>query len=193
MDVWKKRMSRPLDGALRGLPNNWQAYAMRGEWLRAKAGLVDHDVALTYVETSWKQGQANRLGNDPWGLYHDGSSDPDALAVDPVGRDNLTGMLLAGYDGPSAARMKELLLKGARSSLFLQDPAGQAPGGGRNSRPRQACGGSRVPRPEAMAAAGRDILGDEESLQSCRARRLLTGELFHQLQCRPSVPSDGSL
>ena len=132
--TWTQRMSRPREGVLRGEDNNWQTYAMRGEWVRVNAGLVtDAEGARQFIEEAWTQTQADRIERDPWGLYHDESSDPDTFGAEPVGRANFLALVAEGYDGPSAAAMKELALKGTQSSLFLQDPTGQTPGGGRTT------------------------------------------------------------
>ena len=133
MQVWRQRMATPIGEVLRGEDNNWRAYAMRGEWLRAKAGLVDPAAAREFIEASWRDTQAFRLEDDAQGLYHDTSSDPDSMVVESVGRINLLGLVGAGYDGPSAGRIRELVERGTHTSLYLQDPTGQAPTGGRTS------------------------------------------------------------
>lgn len=133
--LWEERMKTPLEVVMQnfdGRINNWRTYAMKGEWTRAKMGLVDKENAVAFIETAWHElSQRVRVVNDKWNLYQDWSSDPQSLAVEAVGRGNLIGLVMEGYDGPSAGEMKTAIRKSTQTSLLLQAPDGQAPANGR--------------------------------------------------------------
>ncbi len=129
--LWRQRLGTPLSDVMRGPTHNWRSYAMKGEWLRARAGWIDRDDAVAWIEQSWKQTQRDRL-IAPWGQYRDGTSDPDTHVYDVAARSNLFAMVLAGYDGPSRAEMIRLLQPGGLTSLLMQEPSGQNPAGGRS-------------------------------------------------------------
>src|SRR4051812_48323043 len=57
LDRWRDRMRLPVEQIVRGQTNNWRAYAMRGQWMRAKLGLIERDAAYAYIEDGWKNGQ----------------------------------------------------------------------------------------------------------------------------------------
>lgn len=129
---WRGRLKLPVEQIIRGQTNNWRAYAMRGQWLRAKLGLITRNDAVAFIEDGWtKQSQRERIANDALHLYQDRGTDPESHAVDPVGRGNLLGLVAAGYDGPAAAEMTKLVEAGTRASLLLEDPTGQCPPDGR--------------------------------------------------------------
>ncbi len=130
---WRQRMSATSveDLVEGGQLHNHRTYAMKGEWLRAVAGLVDRNEAIAFVEENWTQHQEWRLRDNELNLYRDETSDPDTFGVEPGGRVNLIALLDAGYDGPSRGEMEELLGAGTRNSMYLQDPTGQNPVGGR--------------------------------------------------------------
>ncbi|MCC5932369.1 MAG: hypothetical protein JJU28_24200 [Cyclobacteriaceae bacterium] len=134
-DRWYKRMQTPLDLVLEnfdGRINNWRTYAMKGEWSRAKYGLVSEASAVEFIEKAWREHtQRIRIVEDRWNLYQDWSSDPQSLAVEAVGRVNLIALLSEGYDGPSSEEMWDAVRRGTQTSLFLQSPDGQAPANGR--------------------------------------------------------------
>src|SRR5205807_8937726 len=58
---WKKRLRKPLKDVIRGGLNNWETYAMKGEWLRSQAGLVDRAQAVAAIEESWRLRQRDRF------------------------------------------------------------------------------------------------------------------------------------
>lgn len=130
---WRERLQRPIGDLIDSNLNNHRAYAMKGEWARALAGLVTRDDAIAFIEQNWSGSQRDRIAGDSLGLYHDRSSDPDSMATESVGRMQLLWILANGYDGPSRAEMESLLLAGTKNLLALQDPTGQAPTGGRAS------------------------------------------------------------
>ena len=86
LETWRHRMREPLADVVRGGKNNWETYAMKGEWLRLQAGLVDRAEAVAAIEDAWRSRQHGRFTPAPWFLYHDRSSDPDTLSVETVGR-----------------------------------------------------------------------------------------------------------
>jgi len=130
--LWKDRLRTPREKLLADTTNNWRAYAMKGEWLRAQLGLVDPGQARDYIENSWLHAQQrDRILPDKWNLYEDRLTDPDSLAVEAVGRGNLLALVAAGYDGPSAGEIKACVERGTATTLFLQDPSGQCPPNGR--------------------------------------------------------------
>src|ERR1019366_8034338 len=131
LELWRERMKRPRAQAVRGGVNNWETYAMKGEWLRARAGLADREEATRFIESAWQARQRQRIAPLPWNLYHDRSSDPDTLSVQAVGRGNLLALVNLGYDGPSAGAIREAVEAGTGFTLLLQDPSGQVPANGR--------------------------------------------------------------
>ena len=132
---WREHMKTPLNQILSGMTdeiNNWRTYAMKGEWLRAKAGLADRNKTTEWIEYSWNHHtQKERIVLDKWNLYQDWSSDPQSHAVEAVGRGNLTALMASGYDGPSADEIWRCVRRGAKTSLLLQTPDGQCPPNGR--------------------------------------------------------------
>ena len=132
MAAWRQRMSTPLEQIVRGGNNNWRTYAMRGQWMRSKVGLADHDKAVSFVDDAWLNAtQRQRLAPDKWNLYQDHQTDPESHAVEAVGRGNLLGLIAQGYDGKSAQEMQKFVERGTAVSLLLQDPSGQCPPNGR--------------------------------------------------------------
>lgn len=132
---WRTRLQTPLGEVMRnftGRLNNWRTYAMKGEWVRAEAGLVDPEEAQAFIERAWtRQTQRTRIATDKWNLYQDWSSDPQSHAVEAVGRGNLLALVAEGYDGPSAGEMARFVRRGTQTSLLLQAPDGQGPPNGR--------------------------------------------------------------
>jgi hypothetical protein len=128
---WRDRLRTPIGDVAQGGFNNWRTYAMKGEWMRARAGLVTREDAARYIAFQWLDTQRSRLVPDKWNLYHDHSSDPESHAVEGVGRGNLLALLAEGYDGPYAGEMRAAVERGTRTSLLLVDPTGQCPMNGR--------------------------------------------------------------
>ncbi len=133
--IWRERLQTPLNQVLEnqhGRTNNWRTYAMKGEWLRQRAGLVSRDEAITFLEDAWlRRTQRQRIATDKWNLYQDWSSDPQSHAVEAVGRGNLLALATAGYDGPHHAEIARLASRGSEASLLWQGPDGQCPPNGR--------------------------------------------------------------
>ena len=130
-NTWRERMRKPLIEVIKGSVNNWQTYAMKGQWLRQEAGLVSRDEAIAFIEDCWMARQRAHIAEAPFLLYHDRTSDPDTLSVEAVGRGNLLALTHFGYDGPSAAEIAKIAEAATRVTLMLQDPTGQAPANGR--------------------------------------------------------------
>ncbi len=132
---WRRRLRTPLDKVIQGRHlkiNNWRTYAMKGEWLRCRAGLVPRPRAVRFIEAAWlNHTQRQRIALDARGLYQDWSSDPQSHAVEAVGRINLLDLLVSGYDGPSHDEMRTHVGRGTKTTLLLQDPTGQCPPNGR--------------------------------------------------------------
>ncbi len=132
---WRNRMGTPLAQVIEGRnahQNNWRTYAMKGEWLRAEAGLVEREAAIDFIKDAWLHvTQRLRIAYDKWNLYEDWSSDPNPHGVEAVGRGNLLAMLEHGYDGPYADEMRRFVERGTRTTLLLQSPDGQCAPNGR--------------------------------------------------------------
>jgi hypothetical protein len=126
LQVWRTQMSASFRP---GGTNNWRTYFMKGQWLRAQAGLIS--VATSEIESDWSASQRGRIAGTRWNLYHDTSSDPDSLAVEAVGRGNLLALGSLGYSGPSQGAISTAARKGTETTLLTQDPTGQAPTNGR--------------------------------------------------------------
>ncbi len=132
LQKWESRMTKPVADIIRGRTHNWRAYAMKGEWYRAKNGYVNKDSAISWLENSWINTQKTRLTNNRLNFYHDASSDPDTWPYESVGRGNLLAMIANGYDGASRDEILSILKQGTQASLLLQDPSGQIVAGGRS-------------------------------------------------------------
>ena len=143
--AWKTRLSVPVNTVLNGLTNNWRTYAMKGEWLRVKAGLVSESTAEPWEESSWDSPYADGGANpnSQWPrithasstdqfLYHDKSADPDTYAYESVARMNITAMLDEGYGGKSVCNMTDFSRKGGETAVKFLDPTGQGAANGRS-------------------------------------------------------------
>ncbi len=131
LELFRNRLRLPIARIIKGSQNNWQTYAMKGEWLRFKEGLVPRETAITFIENAWRTNHRSRIAPPPFLLYHDRTSDPDTLSVEAVGRGNLLSLIANGYDGPSAGEIAGAVETGTKATLLLQDPSGQVPANGR--------------------------------------------------------------
>jgi len=131
LQEWRRRLSIATFLAVQGNKNNWETYAMKGDWMRSLAGLLDRGPVVRAIEEAWVERQSKRIAAAPWYLYHDRTSDPDTLSVEAVGRGNLLALVALGYDGPSAAAIRRVTHAASRIALQLQDPGGQTPSNGR--------------------------------------------------------------
>jgi hypothetical protein len=171
VEAWRRRLkvevkAPPASG------NNWTTYFMKGQWLRAKAGLIDRQLAISEIERAWTGGQRRRMATGPWRLYHDEQGHPDSLAVEAVGRGNLLALVEAGYDGPSAAEIRQAAETGTLTSLLLQDASGQVPANGRTDDHVWGDVGYMLAF-EAMAGRAA-AAGDSRLAGQCRRAALLT-------------------
>jgi hypothetical protein len=143
-DMWKTQLGTPIGKVINAANfNNWITYAMKGEWLRAQAGLVTTAQANAYIDYSWTGGaQGSQPANSPpqvtrvhdanLEFYHDLTSDPDTYAYESVARMNTEAILASGYTGPSKATMEPFVVTGANTAVKVQDPTGQGAANGRS-------------------------------------------------------------
>lgn len=109
--------------------HNWNLINLVGEYLRWQGGLGG-DPAW------WARHLPLHVARfEPSGLYLDGHLDGRShpLAYDAISRYHLAAMLAAGYDGEFADWLRQHVLRGAITSLFLQSPTGELPGAGRSA------------------------------------------------------------
>jgi hypothetical protein len=144
LQTWRTRLGTDRSRILNGNLNNWRTYAMKGEWQRARAGLIDKTTAVNWIESSWLTSSGGNqrerfvrdresLAQTPFFLlYHD--DDPQSrqnFAYHGGALGNLYDMIVQGYDGPSRADMSAILEHSLRSSLLLMAGSGDAPAAGR--------------------------------------------------------------
>lgn len=124
--AWRENLRRiepPKAYRAHGDKGNWTIVNLSGDYLRAAAGLTTMD----YVEMRL----APQLRNfTVLGMY-DEHGHP--LPYDHFSRHYLGGMMLQGYRGKSFERCRDLVWRGAWTSLFMMSPTGQAPTGYRSS------------------------------------------------------------
>ncbi len=127
IDKWKSdiRAIQPgkLYAAYGKLEGNWGLVNTAGEFLRARNGFTSMD----YVD-QMLEGQ--NLNFTELGMYNEYG---DPLPYDLFPRHYLSGMLQMGYTGEQADRLRDILWKGAWTSLFMQSPFGELPTGFRSS------------------------------------------------------------
>ncbi|MCX7045544.1 MAG: hypothetical protein NTX50_08690 [Candidatus Sumerlaeota bacterium] len=131
-DLWRQRLRIARAQVVQGGKNNWRAYAMKGEWIRAEMGLANRADATAFIEDAYLNAeQRKRIADDKYHLYQDHITDPESHAVEAVGRGNLLGLIAHGYDGPHAKEITEFVERGTAVTLLLQDPSGQCAPNGR--------------------------------------------------------------
>lgn len=127
VETWKShiRAIQPdkLYRAFGKLEGNWGLVNTAGEFLRAKNGFTPID----YVD-QMLEGQ--NLNFTELGMYNEHGN---PLPYDLFPRHYLSGMLQMGYDGKQANALRNILWKGAWTSLFMQSPFGELPTGYRSS------------------------------------------------------------
>lgn len=131
-ETWRTRLKNNIQNVILGSTHNWRTYAMKGEWFRIKAGLVDEASSRSWLESSWIDTQRSRMATTAWNMYRDKTSDPDTTIYEAAARGNLLHMLLNGYDGPSTAEMHNFLFRAGQTTLLTQDPTGQNSSVGRS-------------------------------------------------------------
>lgn len=104
---------------------NWATYAMHGEMMRYRTGLTD---TTSFID-KYLPYQLTRFTLE--GLYRDPNL---PAAYDLAARDQLSGVLEAGYQGASAELLKILLHRGAQTMLFTQSVTGATSCGGRSNQ-----------------------------------------------------------
>ncbi|KRE64646.1 hypothetical protein [Paenibacillus sp. Soil750] len=134
-DRWQKHLSQiepelTYSQTIRNFPDirtirNWATYAMHGEMMRFSEGLTESNA---FIET-YLQPQMTRF--TPEGLYRD----PNLPAVyDMAARQQLSGLLDAGYNGEWKLFLESQLRKGAQTMLFMQSSTGGTSCGGRSNQ-----------------------------------------------------------
>ncbi|UCG17122.1 MAG: hypothetical protein JSV19_03635 [Phycisphaerales bacterium] len=152
---------------------NWNVVALSGEalfcrlGLRANRGYVDSCIAA--------QG---RFFKSPWGLYTEGP-----MAYDHFPRMWAADMLSTGFEGRNTDKLREVLRRGAVTSLFMQSPTGELPVGGRSAHHQwneaQQCATYEIYAAVAATAGDRAMAGVFK-----RAARLALGSITRWV--RPS-------
>lgn len=104
---------------------NWTTYAMHGEMMRYK----DHLSESTAFVDKYLPAQLKRFTSE--GLYRDPNL---PAAYDLAARDQLNGLLEAGYNGPHAGLLNKLLRRGAKTMLLMQSSTGEVSFGGRSNQ-----------------------------------------------------------
>jgi len=104
--------------------HNWNLLNSAGEFLRAGHGFTD----LAYTDFCLTMQLPHFT---PYGMYSEGG---DPLAYDMFSRHYVAGMLHRGYRSFVYTTYRDLLWKGAWTSLFMQSPNGELPTGYRSSQ-----------------------------------------------------------
>jgi hypothetical protein len=130
-DKWRTNLGTPVDRVVQQLNNNWRTYAMKGEFMRGKAGIIDVATATSWIESHWAEQLAHIHPADlSW--YHDAQVDPETYAYESVSRMNIEAMLEGGYATASKAAMTTFTTKGGENAVKALDPTGQGAAGGRS-------------------------------------------------------------
>ena len=103
--------------------NNWNLVNVAGEWARVQHGFADPN----YVDYCLTMQLPNFT---PYGMYNEHG---DPLPYDLFARHYLTGMLQRGYRSFVYTTLRDILWRGAWTSLFMQSPFGELPTGYRSS------------------------------------------------------------
>jgi len=130
-EQWRQNLGTPVDKVVRSITNNWRTYAMKGEFLRGQAGIIDMATANAYLESSWPS-QLARVTTADLQWYHDQQAIPETYAYESVARMNIETILEGGYNGPSKSTMTTFTVKGGENAVKVLDPTGQGGAGGRS-------------------------------------------------------------
>jgi hypothetical protein len=103
--------------------NNWNLVNTAGEYLRFREGMTDPD----YFESCLR---AHLPVFSALGMFNERGN---PLAYDHFSRYFLSGILQLGYRGASHGSYRDLMWKGAWTSMFLQSPAGELAAGYRSA------------------------------------------------------------
>ena len=102
---------------------NWKLVHSAGEWARTRHGFGDDwyvDFSLTMNLKHFTQ----------YGMFNEGGN---PLAYDQFARHYLSGMLALGYRSFMHSSLRDVMWRGAWTSLFTQSPFGESPTGHRSS------------------------------------------------------------
>lgn len=134
-DAWKASLSSvepevTYCQTLRTFPNirtirNWATYAMHGEMMRLSEGFTD---CMAFID-KYLEPQMTRFTRE--GLYRDPNL---PVAYDLAARQQLSGLIDAGYNGKWKALVQSQLRKGAQTMLFMQSTTGGTGCGGRSNQ-----------------------------------------------------------
>lgn len=108
--------------------DNWNMYALVGEFCRVKSGLCDPEEANAFVERYLRLQFPHFTS---YGMYRDPQ---DPITYDLTVRQNLSLLLDAGYSGIYRDEIDELLRRGGLTTLLTVAPNGQAAFGGRSNQ-----------------------------------------------------------
>ncbi len=142
LQLWRERLSLPRGRFMNlGVKQNWRTYASKGEWLRQQDGFIADGTA--WIEGNWtrasegsqrdrfRRAEEKQGRTPPLFLYHDDTGSPETFAYNGGAAGNLLDLLEHGYDGASAAEMRELIHRNLSVCLLLMGGSGEAPAGGR--------------------------------------------------------------
>jgi len=128
IEEWRKEIQsivpKKLYAAYLQTGGNWGIVNSSGEFLRYKLGFTSLGYTNKVLE-----GQVKNFTD--LGMYHE-SGDP--LPYDLFPRHYLAGILLMGYKGAIFDAYRDILWKGALTSLFMESPFGELPTGYRSSQ-----------------------------------------------------------
>ncbi|MEC0090012.1 hypothetical protein [Paenibacillus macquariensis] len=134
-DAWKTHLSNiepelTYCQTVRNFPDirtvrNWATYAMHGEMMRLSEGFTD---SIAFIDKYLKP-QMTRFTYE--GLYRDPNL---PAAYDLAARQQLSGLIDAGYNGEWKAFLEKQLRKGAQTMLFMQSTTGGISCGGRSNQ-----------------------------------------------------------
>lgn len=134
-DAWKKKLSTVEPESyycqtVRNFPDirtirNWATYAMHGEMMRHSEGFTN---SMAFIDKYLKP-QMTRFTRE--GLYRDPNL---PTAYDLAARQQLSGLIDAGYNGEWKVFLESQLRKGAQTMLFMQSTTGGTSSGGRSNQ-----------------------------------------------------------
>ena len=146
---WESRLSTSRVAYMNnGVGQNWRTYAMKGEWLRVRDGLVPRAAGtgsgsyqgVSFIEWYWNNEQRARYSRDRdqfflephYLMYHDDDTNGrQNFAYHGGATGNLLDLIVHGYDGPSRNDIFDTIGFAARSSLLTMSGNGDAPAAGR--------------------------------------------------------------
>jgi hypothetical protein len=118
--------------------NNWRTYSMKGQWMRAIAGIVSNATAQEWLEYNWTgsspgrtsiTSQRSHIHPTDLQLYHDIEIEPETYAYDSVARMNLEAILEPGTAGHRRPRWCRSRPRAAKPSRGVRPNRPGAAGG----------------------------------------------------------------